>query len=51
MDTLRAAGISVSLFLDPDPRQLELAAELGADAVELHTGSYAIARVILKCNN
>jgi len=41
---LRDAGISVSLFLDPDPRQLELAAQLGADAVELHTGQYALAK-------
>lgn len=40
---LRAAGVSVSLFLDPDPRQLEQAARLGADAVELHTGQYALA--------
>ena len=38
---LRDAGIVVSLFLDPDPRQLDLAAELGAEAVELHTGAYA----------
>lgn len=41
---LAAAGISVSLFLDPDPRQLEVAAALAADAVELHTGQYALAR-------
>ncbi len=41
---LREAGISVSLFLDPDPQQIEAAAELGADAVELHTGRYALAR-------
>jgi pyridoxine 5-phosphate synthase len=41
---LQDAGISVSLFLDPDPRQIEAAAELGADAVELHTGQYALAR-------
>jgi pyridoxine 5-phosphate synthase len=34
----------VSLFLDPEPRQIELAAELGAAAVELHTGQYALAR-------
>ena len=33
----------MSLFLDPDPRQIEAAAELGADAVELHTGQYALA--------
>src|SRR5947208_727387 len=41
---LKAAGISVSLFLDPDPRQLELAGQLGVEAVELHTGQYARAR-------
>jgi pyridoxine 5-phosphate synthase len=40
---LRTAGIAVSLFLDPDPRQIEAAAELGVDAVELHTGQYALA--------
>lgn len=40
---LQDAGISVSLFLDPDPRQIETAAELKADAVELHTGQYALA--------
>jgi len=38
---LQDAGIDVSLFLDPDLRQIELAAELGAQAVELHTGAYA----------
>jgi len=41
---LKRAGIRVSLFLDPDERQIEVAAELGADAVELHTGRYALAR-------
>lgn len=41
---LQESGISVSLFLDPDPRQVEAAAELGVDAVELHTGQYALAR-------
>jgi pyridoxine 5-phosphate synthase len=44
IERLRQAGITVSLFLDPDPRQIDLAAELKADAVELHTGSYALAR-------
>jgi pyridoxine 5-phosphate synthase len=44
IERLRAAGISVSLFLDPDPRQIELAKQLGADAVELHTGQYALSR-------
>ncbi len=44
IERLKAAGISVSLFLDPDPRQIELARQLGADAVELHTGQYALTR-------
>lgn len=43
VDRLRQAGISVSLFLDPDPRQIEAAAKLAVDAVELHTGQYALA--------
>jgi pyridoxine 5-phosphate synthase len=38
---LRAAGIRVSLFVDPDERQLRAAAAVGADIVELHTGAYA----------
>jgi pyridoxine 5-phosphate synthase len=40
---LREAGIRVSLFLGPDMRQIEAAAALKADAVELHTGQYALA--------
>jgi pyridoxine 5-phosphate synthase len=41
---LREAGIRVSLFIDPDPAQLEAAAALGAPVVELHTGTYAHGR-------
>jgi pyridoxine 5-phosphate synthase len=41
---LRQAGIRLSLFLDPDLVQIARAAELGADAVELHTGQYALAK-------
>jgi pyridoxine 5-phosphate synthase len=37
----RDSGTEVALFIDPDPRQVEAAIELGAAAVELHTGSYA----------
>ncbi len=37
---LGAAGIRVSLFIAPDPRQIEAAARLGAPVVELHTGTY-----------
>jgi pyridoxine 5-phosphate synthase len=43
IERLRDAGISISLFLDPDKRQIDAAAQLGADAVELHTGEYALA--------
>ena len=38
---LRDAGIRVSLFIAPDPRQIEAAMLLGAPVVELHTGEYA----------
>ena len=41
---LGAAGIRVSLFVDPDPAQLHAAAALGAPVVELHTGAYAAGR-------
>ncbi|HUZ74848.1 MAG TPA: pyridoxine 5'-phosphate synthase [Stellaceae bacterium] len=37
---LGAAGVRVSLFIDPDPRQIEAASRLGAPVVELHTGAY-----------
>jgi pyridoxine 5-phosphate synthase len=38
---LKDAGIMVSLFLDPDEAQIDAAAVMGVDAVELHTGPYA----------
>ncbi|HAY79063.1 MAG TPA: pyridoxine 5'-phosphate synthase, partial [Planctomycetaceae bacterium] len=41
---LKNAGIVTSLFLDPDAAQIEAAAQLGVEAVELHTGQYALAR-------
>jgi pyridoxine 5-phosphate synthase len=37
---LGEAGIRVSLFIDPDPKQLDAAVSLGAPVVELHTGRY-----------
>ena len=40
---LQGAGIAVSLFIDPDPQQIETAAELQVEAIELHTGQYALA--------
>jgi pyridoxine 5-phosphate synthase len=38
---LSAADIRVALFIDPDSRQIEAAAESGAPVVEFHTGAYA----------
>jgi len=38
---LTEAGGAVSIFVDPDPRQLDAAAALGEPFVELHTGAYA----------
>ena len=38
---LMAAGIHVTLFIDPEPAQIEAAAALNVSAVELHAGRYA----------
>src|SRR5881392_3351425 len=38
---LHAAGVRVSMFIDPAPEQVDAAAALGADIVELHTGKLA----------
>ncbi|AHE98877.1 pyridoxine 5'-phosphate synthase [Thioalkalivibrio paradoxus ARh 1] len=43
---LTAAGIEVSLFVEPDVRQLEAAVAIGAPVVELHTGAYANAGTV-----
>jgi len=41
VDRLRSANIRVSLFIEPDERQVEAALRLGAPVVEFHTGRYA----------
>jgi len=38
---LKRAGVRTSLFIDPDREAVRLSHELGADAIELHTGTYA----------
>ena len=38
---LAQAGVRVALFIDPEPRQVEAAAQAGAPVIELHTGAYA----------
>lgn len=39
---LQALGVRVSLFMDPDREQIELARQIGADRIELYTGPYAL---------
>ena len=41
IEQLQAWGIRVSLFMDPDPEQIALAKQVGADRIELYTGPYA----------
>lgn len=41
IEKLAAAGIQVSLFIDPDERSIRMARQLGAPVIELHTGRYA----------
>jgi pyridoxine 5-phosphate synthase len=41
VERLKRAGITVNLFVDPEEEQIRASAQVGADAVELHTGTYA----------
>ncbi len=41
---LKNEGIPVSIFIDPEEKQIEAAKEVGADIVEIHTGHYSDAR-------
>ena len=41
MPAFENTGIEISLFLDPNPSDIELAHKLGADTIELHTGTFA----------
>ncbi|MEH6469459.1 MAG: pyridoxine 5'-phosphate synthase [Porticoccus sp.] len=43
IERLKSLDIRVSLFMDPDPTQIELAKQVGADRIELYTGPYAAA--------
>jgi len=47
---LQDRGMVVSLFLDPDPKQIEAGFQTGCDAVEIHTGCYALAETKNKRN-
>lgn len=45
---LESAGIAVSIFIDPDLRQIDCAARMGCRHIELHTGAFANARSATK---
>lgn len=47
-EELKAHDIRVSIFIDPDPKQLDAALAAGAPVVELHTGAYADAEASLQ---
>ena len=44
VSALAGAGIRVSMFIEPDRKQIDASRELGAPVVELHTGAYANAK-------
>jgi pyridoxine 5-phosphate synthase len=44
VEEIRAHGIEISFFVDPDPEQIELSSRVGGDVVEIHTGHYSEAR-------
>ncbi len=48
VQAMTEAGIRVSLFVEPDPAQLDAAVAIGAPVVELHTGAYCLARQVAR---
>jgi pyridoxine 5-phosphate synthase len=44
VDKLQSASIPVSLFIDPEPTQIQASVQVGAKFIELHTGRYAEAK-------
>ncbi|MBE0598939.1 MAG: pyridoxine 5'-phosphate synthase [Desulfuromonadales bacterium] len=51
VNRLQAEGIVVSLFVDPDPAQIEAARRTGAAAIEIHTGTYCDAPTALRAQS
>jgi pyridoxine 5-phosphate synthase len=42
IDILKDNGIKVSVFIEPHPDSVDMALEIGADMIEIHTGKYAL---------
>jgi len=51
VNRLTAAGCEVSLFIDPDPKQIEAAVRCQAPVIELHSGRYADAVTSAECEH
>lgn len=43
VDELRKKGIDVSIFIDPDEKEIASAKDIGAGIIEIHTGQYSLA--------
>ena len=52
VESLMKKGIKVSLFIDPDKREIKAAKEIGAEIIEIHTGLYseAVKKIIYEEN-
>ena len=48
VEILQGKGVTASLFIDPEEAQIEVSRDVGADAVELHTGEYALGKTTTK---
>ena len=46
VERIKERGIMTSMFIDPDPKQIEMSKEIGAQCVEMHTGEYANAKSV-----
>jgi len=42
--SLKKSGIEVSIFIDPDKREISAAKDIGAEVIEIHTGKYCLAK-------
>jgi len=44
VEALKKSGIEVSIFIDPDKKEISAAKDIGADIIEIHTGRYCLAK-------
>ena len=44
IEILKASGIKVSVFIEPQPESVDMALEIGADMIEIHTGKYSVVK-------